>query len=445
MDYSEATWEFDPPLTGGGGGGVSKWNNRVGDVMPQAGDYPASFITNSPAGNISATNVQNAINELDAEKASAVHTHSTSDIIAGVLPVARGGTGISSLTGGKCIQSKSDGSGFEETAGACGTGSGTGGAYSQDVASSTTWTIPGATHGLGTCDLAYTITIPSGSLRQVTEGFTSITCETAVGANQYNVVVQWPTATAGRITLLKSGGTGGGGSGGSPPGGTPGQLQYNAGSNTFGGLGGSSVAGSTLTLTGTLDVQGVFSGPRGATLPSTCSVGQEFFLTSATAGRNKYGCTATNTWTLLGDGTGGGGGGSFDPNLDYDLAGNNIVNASVVTTRKGNGSTGTTQHLLACIGSDGLVNTCGTANASRTIGVCYSGCGNTGAARIAIAGSQISCQFDGAVTAGNWVAPSTSQAGKCTDAGTTRPATALGILNETGGAAGTYTFTKGIL
>ena len=36
----------------------------------------------------------------------------------------------------------------------------------------------------------------------------------------------------------------------------------------------------------------------GAALPSSCSVGQMFYLTSAAAGTNVYGCTAANTWTL---------------------------------------------------------------------------------------------------------------------------------------------------
>lgn len=42
----------------------------------------------------------------------------------------------------------------------------------------------------------------------------------------------------------------------------------------------------------------------GNTLPATCVVGQQFFKTNATAGQNLYGCTATNTWTVLGDGSG---------------------------------------------------------------------------------------------------------------------------------------------
>ncbi len=38
----------------------------------------------------------------------------------------------------------------------------------------------------------------------------------------------------------------------------------------------------------------------GTTLPATCSTGNLFFNTAAPAGQNLYGCTAANTWTLLG-------------------------------------------------------------------------------------------------------------------------------------------------
>src|SRR5277367_5045153 len=49
----------------------------------------------------------------------------------------------------------------------------------------------------------------------------------------------------------------------------------------------------------------------GTTVPSTCSVGQLFFNTSAAAGSNLYGCVSTNTWAVLsGGGSGGSGGGS---------------------------------------------------------------------------------------------------------------------------------------
>lgn len=48
----------------------------------------------------------------------------------------------------------------------------------------------------------------------------------------------------------------------------------------------------------------------GTALPGVCSVGQMFFNTTAPAGQNMYGCTATNVWTLQ---AGGGSGGSGLP------------------------------------------------------------------------------------------------------------------------------------
>jgi hypothetical protein len=61
----------------------------------------------------------------------------------------------------------------------------------------------------------------------------------------------------------------------------------------------------------------------GTTLPATCGVGELYYKSNASAGQNLYGCTVTNTWTLLGDGGSGGGGsgittqktGSGDPNV----------------------------------------------------------------------------------------------------------------------------------
>lgn len=61
-------------------GAVSSVFGRTGNVSAQSGDYTASQITNVPAGGIAATTVQAAIDELDLEKAAAVHTHVASDI-----------------------------------------------------------------------------------------------------------------------------------------------------------------------------------------------------------------------------------------------------------------------------------------------------------------------------------------------------------------------------
>ncbi len=53
---------------------------RAGSVAAGAGDYTGTQIANTPAGGISATNVQAAINELDAEKAASSHSHTAGEL-----------------------------------------------------------------------------------------------------------------------------------------------------------------------------------------------------------------------------------------------------------------------------------------------------------------------------------------------------------------------------
>ena len=342
-NFENPTWVFEPSF--GAGGAVSSVFGRVGNVVAQTGDYAASQVTVYPTGNITVTDVQNALAQLDTIKAQTSHNHSASDITSGVLPVARGGTGISTLTGGRCIQSKSDGSGFEETPGACGTGgSNTPIGYSASFESGTTWVLTGSTHGLGTCNLVYSVVTESGGVQTVTEGFSSISCNTST----FDIAVQWPTATAGRLTIVSSASTG------------------------------------------------------------------------------------------------GGGGGSFDPSGTYDLTGLNKVNVEYTSIYLQNHSTsGTALYRTVCVASDGRASQCTTVNAPRTIGVCLQGCGTTGNARIAVSG-KMTCEFEGGVTAGNWATVSSSQSGKCVDAGTTKPAVPLGIILVTQSGAGNYDIIRGI-
>ncbi len=63
-----ATLEGDEPY-------VVSFNGRDGIVVPASGDYTAAQITNVPAGNISSTTVQDAINELDASGISGQTNH----------------------------------------------------------------------------------------------------------------------------------------------------------------------------------------------------------------------------------------------------------------------------------------------------------------------------------------------------------------------------------
>lgn len=87
------------PLESGGGGptpGVDSFNGRTGVVVSQAGDYSAGIVSNTPAGNIAATTVQAAINELDSEK-QAVITGAASTITT------------SNLTANRALQSNGSG------------------------------------------------------------------------------------------------------------------------------------------------------------------------------------------------------------------------------------------------------------------------------------------------------------------------------------------------
>ena len=93
------------------------------------------------------------------------------------------------------------------------------------------------------------------------------------------------------------------------------------------------VAGSNVTITGnwpTQTINGVGSSVNaGSTLPATCTVGQLFFNTAAAAGSNLYGCTAANTYTVIGGATltsplpvANGGTGTATPSL---VAGTNVT------------------------------------------------------------------------------------------------------------------------
>jgi hypothetical protein len=101
-------------------------------------------------------------------------------------------------------------------------------------------------------------------------------------------------------------------------------LSYCAGSpGTWTTASGSGAPGATVVQTnqsntytaGTQDLSGAahtLPSKNGTTalLPTTCTIGEEYFATDATAGQNKYYCTATNYWTQQVAGAGGSGGAS---------------------------------------------------------------------------------------------------------------------------------------
>lgn len=70
---------------GGGGGAVDSVNGQTGVVQLNAVDIPYT-----PSGGVTSNNVQNAITELDGDKANTVHTHAQTDV-----------TGLSTTLAGK--------------------------------------------------------------------------------------------------------------------------------------------------------------------------------------------------------------------------------------------------------------------------------------------------------------------------------------------------------
>lgn len=89
-DDSPVTWQG----VGGGGAGVSSVFARTGAVTAQSGDYTAAHIANTPAGGIAAVTVQNALNELDNEKAPLASPTFTGTPAA---PTAAGGTSTTQI------------------------------------------------------------------------------------------------------------------------------------------------------------------------------------------------------------------------------------------------------------------------------------------------------------------------------------------------------------
>lgn len=82
---------------GGSSGGVTTFEGRSGVVVSVAGDYTASEITNVQAGDISAVNVQAALNELDSDKLPA-SDYTALDVLAKLLTVDGSGSGLDADT-----------------------------------------------------------------------------------------------------------------------------------------------------------------------------------------------------------------------------------------------------------------------------------------------------------------------------------------------------------
>jgi hypothetical protein len=75
----------------------------------------------------------------------------------------------------------------------------------------------------------------------------------------------------------------------------------------------------------------------GASLPSTCTQSSLFFLSSAPAGSNMYGCVATNTWAVQGGGGGSGSSGGGSGSLTIQNNGTTVGSQGTVNFIPGAG------------------------------------------------------------------------------------------------------------
>lgn len=216
---------------------------------------------------------------------------------------------------------------------------------------------------------------------------------------------------------------------------------------------------------GNVDISGAVTSKSmksGNTLPPTCAVNELFFKSNATAGQNIYGCTTANIWTLQSGGsvssvtsptntlTCSTVGASVTCDTNYalvagtaqnnDLPGDNNVNINYESISLPNSGTATvTNRTVILTGTPSTGTVALTTTTKDVQGICASGCGSSGTARVPRWG-KVSCEFDAATVAGDYVIPSTITGGKCHSAGTTVPTVQnLGYVLSTNVGSGTYT------
>jgi hypothetical protein len=127
------------------------------------------------------------------------------------------------------------------------------------------------------------------------------------------------------------------------------------------------------------------------------------------------------------------------------VTGTEPINATLVVSVANAGTTGTTANALAKLNSSGNAVITATTDASGAIGVVVLGAGTSGNAMIAKEGT-VTCAFDGATTAGDYVQISSTTDGDCHDTGASTYPTSgqvLGRALSTNGSAGSYSILLG--
>jgi hypothetical protein len=171
------------------------------------------------------------------------------------------------------------------------------GNYATTFAGVTTFTVPGTTHQLGTANLfvaLYDTEVPANLVEPDS---------VQINAANYNVTVNFAIPQSGTVILSAAGGGGGGASPVTSVFGRLGTVTAQAGDYTAAQVTNAAATNASNTFTaGTQNFRGAthtLPAVTGLTAakPGTCTVGEMYFATDATAGQNWYYCTATNTWT----------------------------------------------------------------------------------------------------------------------------------------------------
>ena len=126
------------------------------------------------------------------------------------------------------------------------------------------------------------------------------------------------------------------------------------------------------------------------------------------------------------------------PTLTNPSLGAGSVPSALIQSFTNDGSTGTTNALIAKLSANNTVVKVGTSD-TEAVGIVVSGGNTTGSSQVAVLGSA-ACMFDNTSTAGHYVQISTGTAGDCHDAGATLPTSGGTIIGKVidGGAAGSH-------
>jgi hypothetical protein len=250
--------------------------------------------------------------------------------------------------------------------------------YALPFTSATTVTVPGSTHQLGTAKLfvdVYDTATPAVLVEPD---------EVQINPTTYDVTVSFASPQSGTLVLSAAGGGGGSASPVTSVFGRIGAVGAQAGDYTAAEVTNAAQTNASNAFTaGTQDFSAAaHTLPAkvglSANKPVSCTTGEMYFATDATAGQNWYYCTAPNTWTPQAAEAGGSGLADPGSNGMVVRSGTNSTTARILTAGPGitvlNGDGGDGNPTISLNTAVGLTNASAQANKPW---FCNSTTGNT--------------------------------------------------------------------